>query len=96
MPKAFCSNCGEEVETSDPFNTGMETYHCGKCGALGTLTRNQPTLTLFLHKVARLAEVFTAQRLEERHTYLMTKNGEKRRRTCDEFESLASSFGLEL
>lgn len=37
--KAFCSDCGAEVETDDIFGKGTETYRCPKCGAYGTITR---------------------------------------------------------
>jgi len=39
--KAFCSDCGEEVETEDVFEKGTETYRCAKCGAKGTMTRKR-------------------------------------------------------
>ena len=39
--KAFCSDCGEEVDTQDIFEKGTETYRCAKCGAKGTMTRKR-------------------------------------------------------
>jgi len=39
--KAFCSDCGEEVETQDALGGGTETYRCAKCGAKGTMTRKR-------------------------------------------------------
>ena len=37
--KAFCSNCGSEVETKDPSHYGTEAFMCTKCGARGTVTK---------------------------------------------------------
>jgi len=37
--KAFCSDCGEEVETEDVSGKGTETYRCAKCGSKGTMSR---------------------------------------------------------
>lgn len=47
--KAFCSNCGSEIETNLPFATGVETYQCNKCGTYGTITRREkePSLMQF-------------------------------------------------
>jgi len=39
--KAFCSDCGEEVETQDVLGRGTETYRCAKCGAKGTMSRRR-------------------------------------------------------
>ena len=39
--KAFCSDCGEEVETEDVFGKGTEAYRCRQCGAQGTMTRKR-------------------------------------------------------
>ena len=39
--KAFCSDCGEEVETEDVLGKGTETYRCAKCGAKGTMSRKR-------------------------------------------------------
>ncbi len=37
--KAFCSDCGAEVETEDSPNGLTESYDCPKCGAKGTVRR---------------------------------------------------------